>query len=152
MGAGIGLLAMLEAVRELGLNGTRVYQASSSEMYGLIQEKVQSERTPFYPRSPYGVAKKVVPVDSGEVCIYFPAVKEDSGLRFHIHAPFAGRNRLRVWLNDLLGREVGELVNEVKTPGRYRVSFKPEGLSSGVYFCRMRAGSFVQIRKLLMVR
>jgi hypothetical protein len=36
-----------------------------------------------------GVAKKVVPVDSGEVCIYFPAVKEDSGLRFHIHAPFA---------------------------------------------------------------
>jgi hypothetical protein len=68
---------------------------------------------------------------------------------------------------DLLGREVGVLVNELKTPGRYRVSFRPDGLASGVYFCRMRtrrpysfpgrdsgaAGEdVVHTRKLLLVR
>src|SRR4051812_45312652 len=55
---GIGTLRILEAVRLLGLtNKTRVYQASTSELYGLVQEVPQSERTPFYPRSPYAVAK-----------------------------------------------------------------------------------------------
>jgi GDPmannose 4,6-dehydratase len=55
---GIGTLRILEAVRLLGLTGkTRVYQASTSELYGLVQEVPQSERTPFYPRSPYAVAK-----------------------------------------------------------------------------------------------
>jgi GDPmannose 4,6-dehydratase len=55
---GIGCLRILEAVRLLGLtNKTRVYQASTSELYGLVQEVPQSERTPFYPRSPYAVAK-----------------------------------------------------------------------------------------------
>ncbi len=55
---GIGTLRVLEAVRLLGLTQkTRVYQASTSELYGLVQEVPQSERTPFYPRSPYGVAK-----------------------------------------------------------------------------------------------
>ena len=55
---GIGALRLLEAVRILGLVGkTRVYQASTSELYGLVQETPQSERTPFYPRSPYAVAK-----------------------------------------------------------------------------------------------
>ncbi|TLU71389.1 GDP-mannose 4,6-dehydratase [Lichenicoccus roseus] len=53
---GIGAANVLEAVR-LVRPSARFYQASSSEMYGLIQEKVQSERTPFYPRSPYAVAK-----------------------------------------------------------------------------------------------
>ena len=53
---GLGAANMLEAVR-LSRPTARFYQASSSEMYGLIQEKVQSERTPFYPRSPYAVAK-----------------------------------------------------------------------------------------------
>ena len=53
---GIGAANVLEAVR-LVRPAARFYQASSSEMYGLIQEKVQSERTPFYPRSPYAVAK-----------------------------------------------------------------------------------------------
>ena len=47
-----------EAVRLLGLtNKTRIYQASTSELYGLVQETPQREATPFYPRSPYGVAK-----------------------------------------------------------------------------------------------
>lgn len=55
---GIGTLRILEAVRLLGLtNKTRIYQASTSELYGLVQEVPQSEKTPFYPRSPYGVAK-----------------------------------------------------------------------------------------------
>lgn len=53
---GLGALNMLEAVR-LMKPDARFYQASSSEMFGLIQETVQSEATPFYPRSPYGVAK-----------------------------------------------------------------------------------------------
>ena len=55
---GIGTLRILEAIRILGLvNKTRLYQASSSELYGLAQEVPQTEKTPFYPRSPYAVAK-----------------------------------------------------------------------------------------------
>ncbi|MFC4721171.1 GDP-mannose 4,6-dehydratase [Geojedonia litorea] len=55
---GLGTLRILEAVRLLGLTDkTKVYQASTSELYGLVQETPQNERTPFYPRSPYGVAK-----------------------------------------------------------------------------------------------
>lgn len=54
----VGTLRILEAVRLLGLtNKTKIYQASTSELYGLVQEVPQSETTPFYPRSPYGVAK-----------------------------------------------------------------------------------------------
>ena len=55
---GLGTLRILEAVRILKLERhTKVYQASTSELYGLVQEKPQSEKTPFYPRSPYAVAK-----------------------------------------------------------------------------------------------
>lgn len=55
---GVGTLRILEAIRLLGLTQkTRFYQASTSELYGLVQEVPQSEKTPFYPRSPYGVAK-----------------------------------------------------------------------------------------------
>jgi GDPmannose 4,6-dehydratase len=55
---GIGTLRILEAVRLLGLQKkTRIYQASTSELYGLVQEVPQKETTPFYPRSPYAVAK-----------------------------------------------------------------------------------------------
>ena len=54
----LGTLRILEAVRMLGLTEkTRIYQASTSELYGLVQETPQKENTPFYPRSPYGVAK-----------------------------------------------------------------------------------------------
>jgi GDPmannose 4,6-dehydratase len=54
----LGTLRVLEAVRILGLEkSTKIYQASSSELYGLVQEIPQKETTPFYPRSPYGVAK-----------------------------------------------------------------------------------------------
>jgi len=55
---GVGVLRILEAVRLLGLTKkTRIYQASTSELYGLVQAVPQSETTPFYPRSPYAVAK-----------------------------------------------------------------------------------------------
>jgi GDPmannose 4,6-dehydratase len=55
---GLGTLRILEAVRLLGMEKkTRIYQASTSELYGLVQEIPQKETTPFYPRSPYGVAK-----------------------------------------------------------------------------------------------
>ncbi|MRH79159.1 GDP-mannose 4,6-dehydratase [Spiribacter sp. C176] len=54
----LGSLRLLEAIRLLGLaEKTRFYQASTSELYGLVQETPQTEQTPFYPRSPYGVAK-----------------------------------------------------------------------------------------------
>jgi GDPmannose 4,6-dehydratase len=55
---GLGTLRLLEAIREVGLEGKcRFYQASSSEMFGMVQEVPQTEQTPFYPRSPYGCAK-----------------------------------------------------------------------------------------------
>jgi GDPmannose 4,6-dehydratase len=55
---GLGTLRILEAIRILGLTQkTKFYQASTSELYGLVQEVPQSEKTPFYPRSPYAVAK-----------------------------------------------------------------------------------------------
>lgn len=55
---GLGVLRILEAIRILGMEKkTRFYQASTSELYGLVQEIPQKETTPFYPRSPYGVAK-----------------------------------------------------------------------------------------------
>src|SRR5688572_9187058 len=55
---GIGTLRMLEAIRILGLEKkTKFYQASTSELYGMVQQVPQSEKTPFYPRSPYAIAK-----------------------------------------------------------------------------------------------
>ena len=54
----LGTLRILEAVKMLGLTkSTRIYQASTSELYGKVQESPQNEKTPFYPRSPYAVAK-----------------------------------------------------------------------------------------------
>ena len=61
---GIGTLRLLEAIRITGLEKkTRIYQASTSELYGLVQAVPQSETTPFYPRSPYAVAK-LMPIGS----------------------------------------------------------------------------------------
>jgi GDPmannose 4,6-dehydratase len=54
---GLGVLRLLEAIKSSKLNETKFYQASTSELFGLVQETPQSEKTPFYPRSPYGVAK-----------------------------------------------------------------------------------------------
>ena len=54
---GLGTARLLEAIRNVGLKGARFYQASSSEMFGKVQQVPQTEVTPFYPRSPYGAAK-----------------------------------------------------------------------------------------------
>jgi GDPmannose 4,6-dehydratase len=70
----LGVLRLLDAVRELGLS-TRVYQAGSSEMFGLVQETPQSERTPFHPRSPYAAAK---------VFGHFMAVNYREGYGMHV--------------------------------------------------------------------
>ncbi len=53
----LGTLRFLDAIREVGLRQVKFYQASTSELYGKVQEAPQNEKTPFYPRSPYGVAK-----------------------------------------------------------------------------------------------
>lgn len=53
----LGTLRFLDAIREIGLRSVRFYQASTSELFGKVQEIPQTEKTPFYPRSPYGVAK-----------------------------------------------------------------------------------------------
>ena len=63
---GLGVTRLLEAVRTVN-PGIRFYQASSSEMFGKVREVPQSETTPFYPRSPYGVAKVYGTLDNGQL-------------------------------------------------------------------------------------
>ena len=64
----LGTLRLLEAIRILSLTGkARFYQASTSEMYGLVQQIPQSEKTPFYPRSPYGVCQALCLLDHGQL-------------------------------------------------------------------------------------
>jgi len=87
---GIGMLRILEAVRLLGLvKKTKVYQASTSELYGLVQEVPQSETTPFYPRSPYAVAKLYaywITVNYREAYNMFAA----NGILFNHESPLRG--------------------------------------------------------------
>src|SRR3979411_1126248 len=78
----VGTLRMLEAIRILGLDRhTRFYQASTSEMFGKAQETPQRETTPFYPRSPYGVAK----IYAHWICVNY---REAYGLYACIGVPF----------------------------------------------------------------
>src|SRR6202789_186320 len=87
---GIGTLRILEAVRLLGLTKkTRIYQASTSELYGLVQAVPQSETTPFYPRSPYAVAKLYaywITVNYREAYGMFAA----NGILFNHESPLRG--------------------------------------------------------------
>lgn len=87
---GIGTLRILEAVRLLGLTAkTKVYQASTSELYGLVQAVPQSETTPFYPRSPYAVAKLYaywITVNYREAYNMFAA----NGILFNHESPLRG--------------------------------------------------------------
>lgn len=87
---GIGTLRILEAVRLLGLsNKTKIYQASTSELYGLVQAVPQSETTPFYPRSPYAVAKLYaywITVNYREAYNMFAC----NGILFNHESPFRG--------------------------------------------------------------
>src|ERR1700755_289117 len=87
---GIGVLRLLEAVRLLGLTKkTKIYQASTSELYGLVQAVPQSETTPFYPRSPYAVAKLYaywITVNYREAYNMFAA----NGILFNHESPLRG--------------------------------------------------------------
>lgn len=87
---GIGMLRVLEAVRLLGLTKkTRIYQASTSELYGLVQMVPQSETTPFYPRSPYAVAKLYaywITINYREAYQMFAA----NGILFNHESPLRG--------------------------------------------------------------
>jgi GDPmannose 4,6-dehydratase len=87
---GIGTLRILEAIRILGLEKkTRFYQASTSELYGKVQETPQKETTPFYPRSPYGVAKLYaywITVNYRESYGYFAC----NGILFNHESPIRG--------------------------------------------------------------
>lgn len=89
---GIGALRILEAIRILGLkNKTRFYQASTSELYGLVQETPQKETTPFYPRSPYGVAKLYaywITVNYREAYDIYAC----NGILFNHESPIRGEN------------------------------------------------------------
>lgn len=86
---GLGPLRILEAARKLNLVGTRIYQASSSEMYGKVQETPQRESTPFYPRSPYGVAKCF----AHHICVNYRESYDmhvSCGILFNHEGPFRG--------------------------------------------------------------
>jgi GDPmannose 4,6-dehydratase len=89
---GIGTLRILEAVRILGLEEkTKIYQASTSELYGKVQEIPQTEKTPFYPRSPYGVAKMYaywITVNYREAYKLFAC----NGILFNHESPVRGEN------------------------------------------------------------
>ncbi len=88
----LGTLRLLEAIRILGLKDkTRFYQASTSELYGLVQETPQTERTPFYPRSPYAVAKLYgywITVNYREAYGMFAC----NGILFNHESPLRGEN------------------------------------------------------------
>ena len=88
----VGTLRMLEAIRILGLEkSTRFYQASTSEMFGKVQETPQRETTPFYPRSPYGVAK----LYAHWICVNYReayGLFACNGILFNHESPLRGRN------------------------------------------------------------
>ena len=85
---GLGVVNVLEAVR-IAARGARFYQASSSEMYGLIQEERQSEKTPFYPRSPYAAAKLYAHWMTVNYRESF-AMHASSGILFNHESPLRG--------------------------------------------------------------
>ena len=109
----VGVLRMLEAIRILGLEKhTRFYQASTSEMFGKVQESPQRETTPFYPRSPYGVAK----LYAHWICVNYReayGLYACSGILFNHESPLRGETfvsrkitraltRIRAGLQDTL--------------------------------------------------
>lgn len=107
---GIGTLRLLEAIRILKLeNKTRIYQASTSELYGLVQEVPQSEKTPFYPRSPYAVAKMYafwITVNYREAYKMFAC----NGILFNHESPLRGET----FVTRKITRGVAEIVLGLK--------------------------------------
>jgi GDPmannose 4,6-dehydratase len=100
----LGTVRLLEAVRILGLEKkSRIYQASTSELYGLVKETPQKETTPFYPRSPYGVAKLFaywIIVNYREAYGFFAA----NGILFNHESPLRGEEFVTRKITRALGR------------------------------------------------
>ncbi len=161
----LGALRLLEAIRLLGLQDTtKYYQASTSELYGLVQEVPQTEKTPFYPRSPYGVAKLYaywITVNYREAYGLFAC----NGILFNHESPLRGETFVtrkitraaarialglqdKLWLGNLdAQRDWGHARDYVE--GMYRMLQQPEPedfvLATGVTvsvreFCRMAFG------------
>ncbi|MCI1880617.1 MAG: GDP-mannose 4,6-dehydratase [Sporolactobacillus sp.] len=106
-----GVLNMLEAIRLTG-STTRFYQASTSEMFGLIQEPKQSEKTPFHPRSPYGVAKMFgywITVNYRESY----DIHASNGILFNHESPLRG--------NEFVTRKVSEAAAQIKLGIRHQL-------------------------------
>jgi GDPmannose 4,6-dehydratase len=110
---GLGTLRILEAVRLLGLvDKTRIYQASTSELYGLVQEIPQKETTPFYPRSPYAVAKMYaywITVNYREAYNMFAC----NGILFNHESPLRGETFVTRKVTRALSRIALGIQNEV---------------------------------------
>ncbi|MDR2683427.1 MAG: GDP-mannose 4,6-dehydratase [Dysgonamonadaceae bacterium] len=110
---GLGTLRILEAVRLLGLGKkTRIYQASTSELYGLVQEIPQKETTPFYPRSPYAVAKMYaywITVNYREAYNMFAC----NGILFNHESPLRGETFVTRKVTRALSRIALGIQNEV---------------------------------------
>ena len=88
----LGTLRLLEAIRILGMQGrTRFYQASTSEMYGLVQETPQRETTPFHPRSPYAVAKLYAYWITVNYRVAY-GIHASNGILFNHESPVRGEN------------------------------------------------------------
>ncbi|MEN9349442.1 MAG: GDP-mannose 4,6-dehydratase [Bacteroidota bacterium] len=104
---GIGTLRLLEAIRILGLcNKTKIYQASTSELYGLVQAVPQNETTPFYPRSPYAVAKLYaywITVNYREAYNIFAC----NGILFNHESPLRGET----FVTRKITRAIAKIVN-----------------------------------------
>lgn len=101
----MGPLLLLDSIRRFS-PGTRFYQASTSEMFGLVQEPVQSETTPFYPRSPYGVAKQFAHSMTVNYRQSF-GLHASSGILFNHESPLRGR--------EFITKKVSHQLAEVKT-------------------------------------
>jgi GDPmannose 4,6-dehydratase len=109
----MGVTRMLEAIRHLNPRGIRFYQASSSEMFGKVQETPQRETTPFYPRSPYGVAKVYghwITVNYRESYGMFCC----SGILFNHEGPRRGREFVTRKVTDAVARIKFGLQNELR--------------------------------------
>ena len=135
---GIGTLRILEAVRLLGLqHKTRIYQASTSELYGLVQQVPQSETTPFYPRSPYAVAKLYaywITVNYREAYGLFAS----NGILFNHESPLRGETFVTRKITRAVARIALGLQKELYmailmpsgTGDMPRITYRPCGLSS----------------------
>jgi hypothetical protein len=140
----------LPAERKMSSLATYVTSPTSATVYaGMFLN--QNDGAPVY------VLNFVTDVDEPP-----PGLPQTAGLSQNYPNPFnpvtnigykvATRDRVSLKVYDLLGREIASLVNEVKSPGSYDVTWEATGISSGVYLYRLTAGDFVETRKLVLVR